>query len=134
MNETPSGSSESPANCPRCRGAMRATRAGAFTLDRCDTCRGLWFDTLELDRVAKDRKAAAAVESDARSETHASPKRPAVMLCPRDRGMLITMHALGQPHITYESCKVCGGAFLDAGELSDLSEVTVRERLLQYFR
>ena len=134
MKDPSTGPTDAPANCPRCRTAMRSTRAGAFMLDRCDTCRGLWFDTLELDRVAKDRSAVAAIDSAARNETHASPKRPTVMHCPRDKAMLITMHALGQPHISYESCKVCGGAFLDAGELSDLSEVTVRERLIQFFR
>jgi Zn-finger nucleic acid-binding protein len=113
---------------------MRTVQAGALTLDRCDTCRGLWFDTLEMDRVAKDRRAVAAVDSGGIGGTHASPKRPAEMHCPRDKGLLITMHALGQPHITYESCKVCGGAFLDAGELTDLNELTLRERLQRLFR
>lgn len=131
MSESPIN--EGPANCPRCRGAMRVVRAGAFAVDRCDTCKGLWFDTLELDRVAKDRKGAALVDSDRNAGTHASPRRPATMHCPRDKSTLISMRALGQSHISYESCKVCGGTFLDAGELTDLSEVTIRERLKAMF-
>ena len=121
-----------PANCPRCRGAMRPLRAGEFTLDRCDTCHGLWFDTLELERVAKDRTLSARVDEEPAAPVSAArPRGP--MLCPRDHSMLIRMAALGQPHIKYESCKVCGGAFLDAGELRDLSAVSIRERLAQFF-
>lgn len=109
---------------------MRAVKAGEIAVDRCESCRGLWFDTLELDRVAKDRQAVAAVDS---TDARPNPKRPAAMHCPRDKSRLITMHALGQPHIAYESCKVCGGAFLDAGELKDLSEITILERLKRVF-
>lgn len=128
----PTDPTSAPANCPRCRGAMRPVKAGEFTVDRCDACRGLWFDTLELDRVSKDRSLSAVVDPEPHAPAPGGrPKGP--MLCPRDRSTLIRMAALGQPHIKYESCKVCGGAFLDAGELRDLSEVSIRERLAQFF-
>lgn len=134
MSDELSTQSDSPANCPRCHGAMRSLRAGEILLDRCDTCLGLWFDTLELDKIAQNRKAVAALDPTPTHPTHASPHRPHSMLCPRDRSTLITMHALGQPHIPYESCTVCGGAFLDPGELADLSELNIRERLRRFFR
>ena len=49
--------------------------------------------------------------------------------CPRDKSRLITIVDRKQPHIQFEACTSCGGTFLDAGELKDLSERTLRERL-----
>ena len=34
-----------------------------------------------------------------------------------------------QRHIEYELCMICGGIFLDSGELQDLDKFTLIERL-----
>ena len=38
-----------------------------------------------------------------------------------------------QPHIQELACTVCGGVLLDAGELKDLSEFTLGERVKGLF-
>ena len=38
-----------------------------------------------------------------------------------------------QPHIWYEQCPGCGGVYLDAGEFSDLKDVTVMDMLKGWF-
>lgn len=117
-----------PVNCPICRGAMLRVNAGDMEVDRCAGCHGLWFDMLELERLPK---LAPVIKSlDRKSHTASpKPKRPRSLLCPRDHSTLIEMVDARQPHIHYESCKLCGGVFLDTGELTDLSEYTLLERL-----
>lgn len=114
-------------DCPKCRAPMKHLRVGDVLIDRCHGCGGLWLDALEKDKLAGDRKAAAAADQPA--TVGAAPAR-AGMKCPRDRSDLIEMRDIQQPHVHFESCTVCGGVFLDAGELKDLSVHTLRERLL----
>jgi Zn-finger nucleic acid-binding protein len=117
--------------CPKCGAQMSTADVGGVTIDRCPTCGGMWFDAMELDKVLASREVReAAKKLDSLPPAKESRER---MHCPRDKGWLIRMAALGQPHVHYESCKVCGGAFLDSGELRDLSQVTLLERLKRIF-
>lgn len=118
---------DEPIDCPKCRAPMKHIRIGAVVVDRCYACSGLWLDAMEKEKLIADRKSAAAADQARDSHAPAGRARP---LCPRDKSPLIDMRDLHQPHVRYESCTVCGGVFLDAGELRDLSERTLRERLL----
>ncbi len=42
---------------------------------------------------------------------------------------MIRMSDPGQKHVHYESCTICGGVFFDAGELTELSKVSLAQRL-----
>ena len=44
--------------------------------------------------------------------------------CPRCSADMIRRVDAEQPHIWYESCGTCKGAFFDAGEFSDFSQHT----------
>ncbi len=90
----------------------------------------MWFDALELEKVSVSRKTANAVDV---APAPAAGTARGALNCPRDGQALIHMTALRQPHIRYESCTVCGGAFLDAGELRDLAHLSLKERLLNIF-
>lgn len=115
-----------PIDCPKCRAPMKHLRIGDVVVDRCYACAGLWLDALEKDKLTADRKAAAA--ADRPPDTRSNVTRGGLK-CPRDKSDLIMMCDPAQPHVLFESCTVCGGVFLDAGELKDLSERTLRERL-----
>ncbi len=116
---------EKEIECPKCHAAMRRVRVGEIDIDRCQTCGGVWLDALEKDKLLRRPKDARAADVGASIPRHA--KTPAVMQCPRDKSRMIRMVDKDQPHVSFESCTVCGGAFLDAGELKDLSEVTIGE-------
>ncbi len=88
-------------------------------------CGGLWFDALELEKLLQQRSAMKRIDSAGGS---VAPDAQA-QFCPRDKARLIDMRHLDQPHVKYESCKICGGLFLDAGELNDLSVHTLAERV-----
>jgi uncharacterized protein len=117
--------------CPKCGARMSTADAGGVVIDRCPTCGGIWFDALELDKVLASGAAKSVAKEADPLPAAKGAKGP--LQCPRDKGRLIRMAALGQPHVHYESCAVCGGAFLDAGELRDLSQVTLLERLRRVF-
>ncbi len=117
-----------PINCPKCGKQMAQVLEAGVTVDRCRSCGGLWLDALEMERVLAVKGAVKRIDVPA-PVIESKVGQKGATLCPRDKSMLIRMIDHKQPHIRYESCKVCGGAFLDSGELRDLSHLTLLERV-----
>ena len=111
--------------CPKCRTMMRRQRVGEIDVDRCQSCEGLWLDALEKEKLLRRPKDARAADAGSAIPRHRPPSQ--IIFCPRDTSRLIRLVDVDQPHVGFESCTVCGGVFLDAGELTDLSEVTLGE-------
>lgn len=123
--------------CPKCHVTMARVDARGVEVDRCHKCGGVWLDQGELDALMKSkgglRQVIAGLDSGPSAEPTAKRHVLGQCQCPRDSSRLITMVDLKQPHIAYEACTVCGGVFMDCGELKDLSELTLRERLAGIF-
>jgi uncharacterized protein len=115
-----------PMACPKCQAPMSVVMAGEVAADRCTACAGVWLDALELDKLLEARKTARHVDVGVEADRQTLPRQK-TYLCPRDRSHLIVLTDRSQRHVKYESCTVCGGIFLDAGELTDLDEVTLGE-------
>lgn len=124
---------EAPLVCPKCRGVMERVREQTIEVDRCVRCGGLWLDALEKERLL-DLEGAARRVDHGRTPAADRHNQTTRIGCPRDHSAMIHMVDLEQPHVGFESCTVCGGAFLDAGELRDLDELTLRERLARFGR
>jgi len=131
--------------CPKDATIMEKIEVGTIIVDRCGKCGAMWFDALELKKVLALNEASKAVGRDAKhapvgsidpeeKRIHTTGRTPAGMVCPRDRSMLINIVDQQQPHIQEKSCTVCGGVLLDAGELQNLSEFTLKEKLKGLFR
>ncbi len=114
-----------PIDCPGCHFRMTRTTIEGMEVDRCEKCAGIWLDALEKDRLL----AAHAAGKVDLPGPHQQVQRDKEMHCPRDHSLLIRMVDFKQPHIHFESCKICGGMFFDAGELKDLSKFTIVERI-----
>lgn len=114
-------------DCPKCRAGMKSILIGDVRIDRCYGCGGLWLDALEKDKLLGSKSAVKTADASDESRPASSSAK---MLCPRDKSTMINIRDPRQLHVLFESCTVCGGIFLDAGELKDLSEITLRERLL----
>jgi Zn-finger nucleic acid-binding protein len=127
------GEERGPIDCPKCREPMRSERVGCVTVDRCVGCGGLWLDALEKERLLEHKGAARHADAGSRAQAGRMDRKVKI-LCPRDHSTMIHMVDASQPHVGFESCTVCGGVFLDAGELTDLSEVSLRERVRMVFR
>lgn len=118
-------------NCPKCNGSMQAVSFQEIEVDRCGSCHAIWFDALELDKLAEIE--GAEILDPPVADTRGGPAHAATKLaCPHCSGQLIGMTVHGQPHIRFESCTVCYGALLDAGEFRDLKQETLLERMRSF--
>jgi len=124
-----------PIQCPKCRAPMGKVTFGSVVVDRCTSCRGLWFDAREHERLKEldgseeidpgDTEAAATTAPKSATAT-GQPGDPK-MQCPVCHTRLIRMVDHQQPHIHFESCTVCHGSFFGAGECRDYKEHGVAE-------
>lgn len=119
-------------NCPKCRSAMQPASHEGIEIDRCTKCGGLWFDMLEAENLKKLGGADALDTGSA--ETGQEQNRLEKIECPRDSSAMLRMVVNGQPHIWYESCPVCYGAYFDAGEFKDFEAHTFMDRVKALFR
>jgi Zn-finger nucleic acid-binding protein len=111
--------------CPKCRADMEAVEFDGTEVDRCTICNGIWFDAGEIE-ILRNKQAAAAIDTgDA-----ATGKRSNALdeyQCPRCSGAMLRVVDPQQRHIWYETCGACNGSYLDAGELLDLSTVSIAD-------
>ena len=119
-------------NCPKCHVPMRPLRAGTFTVDRCEKCLGLWLDKGERLKILKDKKLVDAIDIGP-EETGKQHDEITQIDCPRCGVPMHHVTDRAQKHIGFEFCRECQGSFLDAGELRDLSEFTILERIKALF-
>jgi uncharacterized protein len=124
--------------CPKCSAKMEQVQIEKTQVDRCTSCRGLWFDVLEdedirgtegaetLDAAVQDAgpSGATAEKSAEKSEIH----------CPRCKTRMIRMVDRLRRRIQYESCPRCHGKFLDAGEFRALEPRTVQDTVRRLFK
>ena len=111
--------------CPKCRADMEQIEYEGTEVDRCTICHGIWFDAGELD-VMKDKQAAAAIDTGDKKVGKQSNTIDRYQ-CPRCGGGMVRVVVPEQPHIWFETCSSCHGSYLDAGELRDLSTMTISD-------
>ena len=114
--------------CPKCREAMEIVRFDEIDIDRCTGCRGLWFDGRELKKL-KDRPGVEVIDTGDAAVGRKQNENDHIN-CPRCTTRMVRLVDSDQPHIWYEACSVCGGAYFDAGEFRDF----VRWSPLDFFR
>lgn len=119
-------------NCPKCAAAMEQVPFAGWTVDRCVGCKGLWFDAREQEQL-KDVDGSEAIDVGTPAAAAGRPAVAGKVKCPVCHTQMIQMVDHRQPHLKFESCTVCYGAFFDAGEFRDYKEVTVAETVRGLF-
>lgn len=106
--------------CPKCQARMEVVRFEGTDVDRCIRCGGLWFDRLEHELLRR-RAGSEAIDTGPtwQAAMHDVQER---VFCPVDGVLMARMVDVAQPRIWVESCPVCHGTFLDAGEFTELKE------------
>jgi uncharacterized protein len=117
--------------CVKCDGTLRAVQIEEIQVDQCDVCSGIWFDARELDRVLSKKRIDAV-----RARVPVNPADDALRgRCPRCRGegkLVQVKSPVGRIHI--DTCPVCGGQWLDGGELSILRQEGVLGAVRRLFK
>lgn len=114
--------------CPKCSSDMEKVTFEHVEVDRCNGCRGIWFDILEHEelKVLKGSEAIDVGDPEKGKEFN----KIDLIDCPKCKSRMIRMVDSRQPHIWYETCGVCNGIFFDAGEFRDFKDFT----LLDFFK
>jgi len=122
--------------CPKDGTLMeKLTIGGAKKLlvEHCARCGCMWFDPYELAETLQRQNAVEEIDYGIAKKYDQDVHNPLPKHCPRDQAELIALPDPRQPHVVIDVCRQCGGVLLDAGELKDLSEFTVGERLKAFF-
>jgi Zn-finger nucleic acid-binding protein len=107
--------------CPKCKGALQAQWFHGTEIDKCANCEGIWFDMGERQELGE---IAGSEAIDAGTNQDAARDGKAKVLCPRDKAQMTRMVDPARPTVWLESCPICYGVFLDAGEFRVLKEDT----------
>lgn len=113
--------------CPKCAAEFETLTHEGVEVDRCTGCGGVWLDAREWEALEQTADP-AGIDTGTRRAGKAQDAVRSVP-CPRCSVPMMSMADVTQFHIVYESCPQCAGTFFDAGELRDLSELTVIERV-----
>jgi len=95
--------------CPKCKTTSlhpRPVKGRRLTVDVCPNCTGIWFDGDELETALTRAGEPVHVPRQAARTAARCPK------C--DKPLYAFLYP--QTRVTVESCKRCGGFWLDAGE------------------
>lgn len=119
--------------CPVCNDVELVTeRVDTVEIDRCPQCHGMWLDMLELEELLESDPRPLLKQDRALGRAAADPDRR--LDCPRCKGTyLIKLNSLIRPGTILDSCTVCHGVWLDAGELARLAGGGLGGRLRALF-
>jgi len=118
--------------CPKCFEPLEAVSYQSIEVHRCTGCKGIWFEMLDAERLAKIAGSEAIDIGDPREGERFDDVRH--VDCPACATPMIRMVDGRQPHIWFEACKVCGGVFFDAGEFRDYKERSIFDFFENIFR
>ena len=118
-------------DCPKCGAWMESVAFGGAVVNRCVSCKGLWFDAREHEHL-KEVEGSEVIDTP--KSAKAVGKVAGKIKCPVCHTQMIEMTDHQQPHLKFESCTVCYGAFFDAGEFTDYKDVTLVESIKRLFR
>ena len=119
-------------NCPKCDSQMEKITFKEIEIERCTSCKGLWFDMLEQEEL-KGLEGSEDIDTGD-PETGRKYNKIDKINCPVCKGPMIRMVDNDQPHIWFESCSECYGVFFDAGEFRDYKEKSVLDFFRDLFR
>lgn len=104
--------------CPKCETeSLGAIVIEDVTVERCSSCRGIWFDAHELSELlAEDARQVAALRHGSENE-RADDKRGK---CPRDASALLRVYSSIERSVVLDACADCHGIWLDGGEFEKL--------------
>jgi len=118
--------------CPKCPSvALGVESVEGIEIDRCPSCRGIWFDCLELEKLL-EADPRPLLKEDARFEVLPGAEGPRIS-CPRCKTYLIKLNSRIRPGTVLDSCTICHGTWVDAGELARLTRTDFLGRLRSLF-
>ena len=109
-------------NCPGCSNQLELMTVGELSVDVCrNGCGGIWFDNFELKKVDEKHEAAGAALLDIEINPDSAVDYSQQRLCPKCGNQKMMKHFMSvKREVEVDECPVCGGFWLDAGELRQI--------------
>lgn len=107
--------------CPACDFELSKKNIEGIELDVCEGgCGGIWFDNLELQKFDEAHECAGGDFLNIRTgKSKERPGPPKPRKCPKCPAVVMTRHYFDTlKKVIIDECSVCGGIWLDAGELA----------------
>ena len=116
-------------NCPKCENHMEPVEFGTdISVMRCTGCKGLFSDTETLQKMRDQWLADTVLDTGSASEG-AKHNTLEDIPCPSCNTIMHRVEDIDQVHVVLDVCPSCDGVFLDAGELTDLKNVTLMDHI-----
>lgn len=104
-------------DCPVCEEPLIVVERERVELDHCPWCRGLWFDTGELELLAERFEGVPGTETSALQPVASDEQTRA---CPRCSARMEKVRAGEAPEVLLDRCPRGHGLWFDHGELGAL--------------
>jgi len=112
--------------CPKCNSSLKEIKISQVILDKCDKCKGLWFDDKELFEVLNQHN---LNEDEIKSNESSKPNCPSVNNCPKCVKPLKKIHSFSIAGLEIDICSTCNGIWLDYGEFEEIKQNQIDSQL-----
>lgn len=117
--------------CPVCQVTLVPQTHLGITIDVCPTCAGIWFDADELPRLrALDPSVLPRLDQQYQPVVERY-EGIGERLCPVCREPLYRYNYLYTSNIVLDGCDVCGGVWVDHGELVKMDQLARDARAME---
>ena len=104
--------------CPVCQTEMVEKNFGGVMIDICsDGCKGIWFDWFELEKLDEAHEGLDNVLKEALDSSRVKDSDRERINCPKCSNPMVAHLYKSAKEVTVDECYLCGGFFLDSGEL-----------------
>ncbi len=115
-------------DCPVCKNTMVEKDFGGVMVDVCaNGCKGMWFDWLELSKLDETHEGAGQALAEALMSERVKDDGRDRIACPKCQKPMLPHLYQSSKEVTVDECYLCGGFFLDAGELKIIKESFMSE-------
>ncbi len=117
--------------CPVCQVNLVPQTHLGITIDVCPTCAGIWFDADELPRLRELDPTALPRIDHLYQPTVERYEGAGDRLCPVCRVPMYRYNYLYTSNIALDGCDLCGGVWVDHGELVKMDQLAKDARAME---
>ena len=116
-------------NCPVCKKEMVEEDFGDIMVDVCENgCKGIWFDWAEIIKLDENNEGFGNALEEALNYPRTNDENRGKINCSKC-GIPMHIHKYkSSKEINVDECYVCGGFFLDSGEIKVIRDTFMSEQ------
>lgn len=118
--------------CPACGELMEKVfiKSEGINLDICiNGCGGIFFDNREFDKFNEENEDISVIEERLKGKTFEPVDDSAERICPACGGKMVKNTTTTEGGVKVDDCYICGGKFLDFGELQKIRAEFLNDEL-----